>query len=268
MGKNKLERWAEMEQFPHVFQSSEKRLLEENYFMKGKWREGFFKNDHPVVLELGCGKGEYTVGLAKRFTDKNFIGIDVKGARIWRGAKISLEEGMKNVAFIRTRIDFIRSFFSEGEVDEIWLTFSDPQPRTSKSGKRLTSPDFLERYSSICRKNAVIHMKSDSDLLYEYTREVIRLYGLEKIVDTADLYGGEFTSFDKETQDILDIRTFYEQMWLDKNKKIKYLKFILPGGFKKDPSIKIEVDPALAALEKFYKYSPRNGKTDQALGEE
>jgi tRNA (guanine-N7-)-methyltransferase len=268
MGKNKLERWAEMAEFPHVFQFSGSHVKNEDFLLKGKWAEHFFKNNNPLVLELGCGKGEYTVGLARRFPNKNFIGIDIKGARIWRGAKISLEEGLKNVAFLRARIDFINHIFSAKEVDEIWLTFSDPQPRVSKAKKRLTSPDFLQRYSGICKKNAIIHMKSDSDLLYEYTREVIRLYKLEKIVDTGDLYGDDFDRFDSETREILDIRTFYEQIWLEKKKKIKYLKFILPEGFKKDPSIKIEVDPALAELEKLYKQNPRYAKPDQTLGEE
>lgn len=253
MGKNKLERWAEMEGFPHVIQDSRAELMKTPHAIQGKWNSDFFKNEHPIVLELGCGKGEYTVGLARRFPNKNFIGIDVKGARIWRGAKTVLEEKISNAGFIRTRIDFIAAFFSPGEVSEIWLTFSDPQPRPQWEKKRLTSPWFLERYTRLLGKDGIIHVKSDSDFLYEYTREVIRRYQLKCIVDTSDLYGDDFNSFDAETKDILDIRTFYEEMWLSKGKKIKYLKFILPADFKRRDDIIIEMDPALAALEEYYK---------------
>lgn len=253
MGKNKLERWAEMEHFPHVIQDSRADLMKNDHAMKGKWHAGFFKNEHPIVLELGCGKGEYTVGLARRFAYKNFIGVDVKGARIWRGAKTVQEENIPNAGFIRTRIDFINAFFAQGEVSELWLTFSDPQPRPQWEKKRLTSPHFLERYTKFLKGDGIVHVKSDSDLLYEYTREVIRRYGLKCLVDTGDLYGDDFMNFDEETRDILDIRTFYEEMWLSKGKKIKYLKFILPAGFKRDDSIVIEMDPALAALEEYYK---------------
>ncbi|HRJ35985.1 MAG TPA: tRNA (guanosine(46)-N7)-methyltransferase TrmB, partial [Flavobacteriales bacterium] len=253
MGKNKLQRWAEMEGFPNVIQQSGKELLEADHPIKGHWKKGMFHNDHPITLELGCGKGEYTVGLAKRFAERNFIGVDVKGARIWRGAKTAVDESIKNAAFLRTRIDFIKAFFSKDEVDEIWLTFSDPQPREGKENKRLSSPYFLENYCSFLKPDGLIHVKTDSDLLYVFTREVINKYKLKCLVDTADLYGDQFESFDTSTRDILDIRTHYEQMWLAKGKKIKYLKFELPANFKMNPELRIELDPSLAELEKYYK---------------
>ena len=165
MGKDKLSKFAAIKEYPHVFEHNE----DETLALKGNWRKDFFKNDNPIVLELGCGKGEYSVGLAKHFPNKNFIGCDIKGNRIYIGAKNSLEQGMTNVAFLRTRIDYITDYFSEGEIDEIWLTFSDPQPK--KPRKRLSSPLFIERYRQILKKGGIVHMKTDSNLLFEYTEE-------------------------------------------------------------------------------------------------
>lgn len=252
MAKNKLQRWAEMETYPHVLQGSGVEFLSNDHAIKGQWHSDFFKNEKPVILELGCGKGEYTIGLAERFPDKNFIGVDVKGHRIYVGAKEAKERNMKNVGFVRTRIDFIRAYFGKNEVDEIWLTFSDPQRRKGKDNKRLSSPWFLEHYATFLKPNGIIHLKSDSDLLYTYTKEVCIRYNLQIVEDTNDLYGDDFTSFDNTTREILDIRTYYEKRWLGLNKKIKYLKFVLPQNFKENRDIKIEIDPALAELEKFY----------------
>lgn len=252
MAKNKLQRWAEMENFPHVIQGSGKEWMTNEHPLKGNWRKDFFKNDHPIVLELGCGKGEYTVGLAKHFPEKNFIGIDVKGHRIYIGAREVLGLQLRHAAFVRTRVDFINAFFGRNEIDEIWLTFSDPQRRKGKDDKRLSAPRFLQRYAQIMKPDGIIHLKSDSDLLYVYTKEVCEAYQLDILEDTDDLYGKDFHQYDASTQSILDIRTYYEQKWLDKGKKIKYLKFRLPENFKENPEIHIEGKPELAELEKFY----------------
>ena len=179
MGKNKLAKFNEMKDFDNVYQVDFKSVLNKNFYLKGKWSSEVFKNHHPIVLELGCGKGEYTVGLAKRYPNKNFIGIDIKGARIYKGAKTALENNLQNVRFIRTRIDFISSFFAENEVAEIWLTFPDPQPKKFK--KRLSSSTFLNRYSQFLSKNALIHLKTDSRLLYEYTKALAEVNKFEII---------------------------------------------------------------------------------------
>lgn len=236
MGKNKLAKFAEMETFPHVFQYPFARLQVEAFPLKGRWREEFFGNDHPIVLELGCGKGEYTVGLGELYPEKNFIGIDVKGARIWTGAKASHEAGMKNVAFLRGEIEALTSFFAEGEIDEIWITFPDPQMK--KVTKRLTSSRFIQRYLGVLREGGRIHLKTDSPFLYTYTKAFVTLNHQTVITDTADLYDGAFE--DK----ILGIRTYYERQWLSRGLTIKYLAFVphLPEEGFVEPDIEIEPD--------------------------
>lgn len=236
MGKNKLSKFADMETFSHVFQYPRPRVVQETFPLRGRWREDFFHNDHPIVLELGCGKGEYTVGLGKRFTDKNFIGIDIKGARMWTGAKESHLAGMTNVAFLRTEVELLEHFFADGEVDEIWITFPDPQMK--KVTKRLTSCRFVERYARMLRPGGMIHLKTDSPFLYTYTSAMIELNGFPIEERTEDLYGGGVVS------DILDIKTYYEEQWLARGLTIKYLRYlpVLPEGGLQEPDIEIEPD--------------------------
>ncbi|MBQ7819182.1 MAG: tRNA (guanosine(46)-N7)-methyltransferase TrmB [Bacteroidales bacterium] len=235
MGKNKLQKFEYVENCPHVFQYPFSVLKEKGFDMKGKWNELFFKNDNPIVLELGCGKGEYTVGLACLYPEKNFIGIDIKGARIWSGAKESLEAGMKNVAFLRTSIELIPNFFAENEVSEIWITFPDPQMK--KCRKRLTATNFIDMYRKILQPNGIIHLKSDSPFLYTYTAEMVKLNNFEVITNTDDLYNSGIE--DK----ILQIKTFYEQQWLERGLTIKYLSFIPTIDTPlEEPDIEIEYD--------------------------
>lgn len=219
MGKDKLRRFALMQEFKNVFQPA----VNHEFPMKGKWRSEYFENDAPIVLELGCGKGEYTVGLAKHFPEKNFIGLDIKGARMFIGAQEALQQQMGNVAFLRTRIDFICDYFSENEIDEIWLTFSDPQPK--KPRKRLSSPLFIERYKKILKPQGVIHMKTDSDVLFEYTEEQIKEHGYECLELTWDLYGSLPESIDAQTREIFHIKTHYEKLFTAKGSVIKYCRF-------------------------------------------
>jgi len=187
MGKNKLKKFAEMETFPNVFQCGARELLPDSQVhpMAGHWRDRFFHNDHPIVLELGCGRGEYTVGLARKYPDKNFIGVDIKGARMWAGAKEATFDGLRNVAFLRTNIEIITAFFAPNEVNEIWITFCDPQMK--KATKRLTSTWFMQRYQRIVRPGGLIHLKTDSPFLYTYTREMLRLNPYPVVADTDDL---------------------------------------------------------------------------------
>jgi tRNA (guanine-N7-)-methyltransferase len=219
MGKDKLRRFALMADFENVFQP----VVGGEFPLKGKWRSEYFKNDNPIVLELGCGKGEYTVGLAKHFPDKNFIGVDIKGARMFIGAREALENSMNNVAFLRTKIDFIQDYFAENEVDEIWLTFSDPQPK--KPRKRLSSPLFINRYRQILKPGGIVHMKTDSDILFEYTEEQIKEQNYECLELTWDLYGSLPETIDPQTRDIFHIKTHYEQLFTAKGSVIKYCKF-------------------------------------------
>ncbi|MBK9291334.1 MAG: tRNA (guanosine(46)-N7)-methyltransferase TrmB [Bacteroidetes bacterium] len=219
--KNKLQRFAENATFPHLFQHSFEELQQMQFPLKGRWHESFFRNQNPIVLELGCGKGEYTVGLAEYYPQKNFIGMDIKGARMWRGLKTSFERGMKNVAFVRSRIEMINHFFSEAEVSEIWITFPDPHPRNSRRMKRLTSPRFLRQYAEFLAPGGLIHLKTDSPVLYEYTLEVISEGGHKLHYATDDLYATP------EDMDVKRIRTFYEQMWLSQGLSIKYIMFSL-----------------------------------------
>ena len=219
MGKKKLQRFAEMETFNHVVQPSFDEVFKKDYKLKGKWNSEFFKNNNPLILELGCGKGEYSVGLAKQNPETNFIGIDIKGSRMWRGAKTAVEEEIKNVGFIRTRIGLINSFFGNEEVSEIWITFPDPQLK--KYYKRLTSTRFLGYYQKFIKNNGFINLKTDSVELYTYTKNLIELNNIDLITDIDNLYKSELVD------ETLSIKTFYEQQWLEQGKPIHYLRFKL-----------------------------------------
>ncbi|WP_026897381.1 tRNA (guanosine(46)-N7)-methyltransferase TrmB [Daejeonella oryzae] len=213
MGKDKLRRYAEISDFNNVHE------LEEGKELKGAWNKIQFANELPVILELACGKGEYTVSLAKLFPEKNFIGIDYKGNRIWRGAKTALEEKIPNVAFLRIQIEHILDYFEDGEISEIWITFPDPQPQESREKKRLTSPRFLEMYKRILKKGGILHLKTDNDALHAYTHEKIAELGLQLHVRTQDLYRSDFAD------EVLSIKTYYEKKYLAHDKNINYLKF-------------------------------------------
>lgn len=239
MGKGKLAKFAEMETFRNVFQYPYSVIDNVPFEMKGRWREDYFKNDNPIVLELGCGKGEYAVGLAKMFPDTNFIGVDIKGARMWTGAKAALDAGLGNVAFLRTNIEIIDRFFAPGEVQEIWLTFSDPQMKNER--KRLTSTYFLERYRRFLVDGGLIHLKTDSNFLFTYTCEMVRENKLPVEISTKDLYHDG--NLDDDTRNILGIRTYYESMWLGRGLDIKYIKFHLPkDAVLTEPDVEIEYD--------------------------
>jgi tRNA (guanine-N7-)-methyltransferase len=226
MGKNKIQRFAQLKTFSNVIESGIEEVFTKNHPLTGKWASGWFKNSKPIVLELGCGKGEYTVSLAQRFPDKNFIGIDIKGARIWIGAKLANELELKNVAFLRTKIDFISSFFSKNEVDEIWITFPDPQEKKRRKNKRLTSSFFLNKYKGFLKTNGIVNLKTDNSILYEYTIALAKYNNLDVLVQTDNLYHSGFTG---KTH---DIKTYYEQMFLKENKPIHYLQFTLDGNEK------------------------------------
>ena len=208
-----------METFNHVVQPSFDEVFKKDYKLKTKWSKEFFGNDNPLILELGCGKGEYTVGLARQKPETNFIGIDIKGSRMWRGAKTVLEDQMKNVGFIRTRIGLINSFFGNEEVSEIWITFPDPQPK--KFYKRLTSTRFLGYYQQFVKNNGFINLKTDSVELYTYTKQLIELNNIELVTDTDNLYESDLVD------ETLSIKTFYEMQWLEQGKPIHYLRFKL-----------------------------------------
>lgn len=225
MAKRKLAQFAENDIFPHVVQPTAAEMQEDTFALKGKWSSEFFKNNQPIVLELGCGKGEYSVELGRRYPDKNFIGVDIKGARIWRGAKTAEEEKIGNVAFLRTRIEFITSAFGPNEVDEIWLTFSDPVIKGNEN-RRLTSKIFIDRYRKILKPNAVIHLKSDSDFLHQYTLEQIEEHGYQLLKKSADIYS-EMDQFESDFQEQLHIKTYYEQKFLAQGDTITYCRFHL-----------------------------------------
>lgn len=221
MGKNKLKKFAEMKEFRCALEYPREELLSKGFPYKGKWNSEFFKAEMPIVVELGCGKGEYTVGLAKSDPSRNYVGVDIKGARIWRGAKTVEEEQMPNAAFLRTEIENIRSFFEPGEVDELWITFPDPQMQ--KPRKRLTSTRFLELYRGLLRPDGIVNLKTDSPFLYEYTRRLVEKNVLPVLANTDDLYGSGMAD------PVTSIKTFYEQQWLSRGKKIKLLSFRLPA---------------------------------------
>lgn len=222
MGKNKLQKFSDMETFGCVLQYPRHILIEKGFPLRGKWNGGFFPRTNPITLELGCGKGEYTVSLALANPDRNYIGVDIKGARMWKGAREVEEKAMDNAAFLRTEIEQIREFFSPGEVDEIWITFPDPQMQ--KARKRLTSSRFLSNYRSFLRPGGVINLKTDSPFLYEYTRRLVELNGFEVIMQTDDLYGSGLAD------PVSSIKTFYEQQWLSRGKTIKLISFRLGDG--------------------------------------
>ena len=213
MGKDKLRKFAEIETFANVYE------LDAGKSLKGKWSKMHFKNDAPLVLELACGKGEYTVNLAQLFPEKNFIGIDYKGNRIWRGAKTAIEESIHNVAFLRIQIEHILDYFDADEVSEIWITFPDPQPQISREKKRLTAPRFLEKYKVILQESSPINLKTDNDDFYAFTLETIEQLGLKLHVRTEDLYRSDLVD------EVLSIKTYYEKKYLAHDKNINYVRF-------------------------------------------
>lgn len=239
MGKGKLAKFADMESYENVFQYPFSVIEQVPFEMKGHWREQFFHNDNPIVLELGCGKGEYAVGLAKQHPDMNFIGVDIKGARMWTGATQAIKEGIKNVAFLRTNIEIIDRFFDKDEVQEIWLTFSDPQMKNPR--KRLTSTFFMERYRRFLVDGGTIHLKTDSNFLFTYTKYMVENNQLPVEVQTEDLYND--AKVQEATEQVRRIQTYYEQMWLDRGLNIRYMRFHLPqSGTLEEPDVEIKLD--------------------------
>jgi tRNA (guanine-N7-)-methyltransferase len=224
MAKRKLERFAAIETFSNVFQHVQTSQQINDLEQKGTWKATVFKNEHPLVLELGCGKGEYTVGMSRAEKNKNFLGLDLKGNRIWPGAKTALDENIKNAAFLRCRIENIEKAFAANEVDEIWITFPDPQPQKTRERKRLTAPGFLNRYKNILKPNGKIHLKTDSFSLYTYTLEVIKEMGAELIYETSDLYNSTVPSSINEPS-LKTIQTHYENLFASKGFKICYIQF-------------------------------------------
>ncbi len=236
MGKNKLAKFAEMESYEHVVQAPYHQIVNSAHPLKGKWASEFFKNGNPLVLELGCGKGEYTVALAEKFPKLNFIGVDIKGARMWKGSKLAFQKGLKNVGFLRTNIEIINKFFGEKEVSAIWLTFPDPQMK--KTRKRLTATNFMECYRLMLGDDGIIHLKTDSSFQYQYTLEMVKENGLKIVANTDDLYNSQLLD------EVLSIQTFYEKQWRERGIDIKYLAFQLNHGEPfREPDVEIEKDP-------------------------
>jgi len=218
--KNKLRRFRENETFSNVFQPSREELVESTFNLKGNWRSEVFKNNNPLVLELGCGKGEYSVALAQKFPDKNFVGIDIKGARFWRGAKTAIEENIPNVAFLRTQIELIDHAFAKNEVDEIWITFPDPQIKYKRTKHRMTNAVFLERYKQILKPDGVMNLKTDSEFMHGYTLGLLHGAGHEVLYANHNVYKQEGSP-----EEVTSIQTFYESQYLEQNKPITYIKF-------------------------------------------
>jgi tRNA (guanine-N7-)-methyltransferase len=224
MSKNKLNRFAELKTFSNVIEADIDEVFTKNHRLKGKWSDEMFENSKPIILELGCGKGEYTVKLAEKYPEKNFIGIDIKGARMWVGARQAIESGLKNVLFLRTKIEFISSFFKTEEIDEIWITFPDPQETSNRRNKRLTSSFFLKKYKDFLKKDGIINLKTDNVKFYNYTFNLAKKNDFKILTWTNDLYHSEYV--DKTH----DIKTYYEQMFLEEGKPIHYLQFSLEGN--------------------------------------
>ncbi len=220
--KNKLKRFQDNEVFQNVIQPLRSEIVDEEFQFKGKWKRDFFKNDKPLILELGCGKGEYTLGLAERNKDCNYLGIDIKGARFWKGAKTALEDDMPNVGFLRTQIELVDQVFAEGEVDGIWITFPDPQIKWKRTKHRMTNPEFLKKYKHILTKEGVIHLKTDSEFMHGYTLGILEGLGHDILYAHHNIYVNH-----EAPEEVVGIQTFYEQQYLDKNKSITYLKFRL-----------------------------------------
>ena len=220
--KNKLKRFKENESFENVIQPNRAELLEGTFQHKGSWA-AFFKNDNPIVVELGCGKGEYAVGLARKNPKQNYIGIDIKGARFWRGAKTALEEGLENVAFVRTQIELIEAVFAQGEVAEIWITFPDPQYKFRRKHHRLTNPTFLRSYQKVLQPEGVVHLKTDAAFLHGYTLGVLDGWDIKPLMAHHDIY-----QYVHAPADVIGIQTFYEQQYREKGTPITYLKFSFP----------------------------------------
>ncbi|MGH1387591.1 tRNA (guanosine(46)-N7)-methyltransferase TrmB [Kordia sp.] len=218
--KNKLKRFRENDTFSNVIQPTREEIVDGNFPYKGKWNSDFFKNDAPIVLELGCGKGEYSVALAKKFPNKNFIGIDIKGARFWRGAKTAVEDDMNNVAFIRTQIELVEGLFAENEVAEIWITFPDPQIKYKRTKHRMTNEVFLARYKKILNAEGTVHLKTDSEFMHGYTLGLLHGAGHEVLYANHDVYRNEGSP-----AEVTDIQTFYESQYLEVNKAITYIHF-------------------------------------------
>ena len=218
--KNKLKRFKENETFENVFQPTREEVLDNKFALKGKWNSDFFKNDNPIIIELGCGKGEYSVGLAERYPDKNFVGIDLKGARFWRGAKTAVDSEMYNVAFVRTQIELIQFIFAENEVDEIWITFPDPQIKYKRTKHRMTNSEFLQLYKKILKPNGVVNLKTDSEFMHGYTLGLLHGEGHEVLYANHNVYKNEGAP-----KVVTAIQTFYENQYLEINKAITYIRF-------------------------------------------
>jgi len=218
--KNKLKRFKENETFANVFQPTRKELVNQNYALKGNWNATYFKNSNPLVLELGCGKGEYSVALAQKYPNKNFIGIDIKGARFWRGAKTAIEKNIPNVVFIRTQIELIDCVFAENEIDEIWITFPDPQIKYKRTKHRMTNSVFLQKYKKILKKEGIVNLKTDSEFMHGYTLGLLHGEGHEVLYANHDVYKQEGSP-----EDVTGIQTFYEIQYLEQNKPITYIRF-------------------------------------------